>query len=191
MSKPSLSPSVPSRQLLHTREIVCAGYVRSDGLFEIESSMKDISAQGSDLFFKRVDAGDAIHAMRVVVTVDADLVILHIEVHTDIAPTPYCADSNLTYEALRGLKIGPGFTKKVRALLGGTKGCTHLTELLGPLATTAIQTWYAVERKKNNMKVMLRMDGPFAKPIIADTCQAYRTEGEAMKQVWPMHRRTT
>ena len=30
--------------------------------------------------------------------------------------------------------------KEVKSRLSGPKGCTHLTELLGPIATTAIQT---------------------------------------------------
>ncbi len=185
----AVSPAPPSRQLLHTREIVCTGYARSDGLFDIESAMKDISAQGTDMFFKRVEAGDPIHAMRITVTVDAELVIRHVQVHTDVAPTPNCADSNPGYEALKGLKIGPGFTKKVRALLGDTKGCTHLTELLGPLATTAIQTLYALQRETQNMRAAHRMEGPLPRPPLTDTCQAYRSNGQAMQLIWPPHRR--
>ena len=70
----STPPNVPSRGLLHTRKIVCTGYARSDGLFDIEGHLRDISTEGTDLFFKEVAAGGDIHAMRVVMTVDADMV---------------------------------------------------------------------------------------------------------------------
>ena len=39
--------------------------------------------------------------------------------------------------------IGPdalGLSADVRERLGGTEGCTHIVELLGPVATTAFQT---------------------------------------------------
>ncbi len=178
-----------SRQLLHTRKVICTGYLRSDGMLDVGSEMNDISAKGTNMFFKQVQPGDLIHAMRVVVTVDRELVICHVQVHTDAAPTPHCADSNAGYEALVGLRIGGGFTKKVRALFGGTRGCTHLTELLGPLATTAIQAHYALMRDTRNPRDAHRAAGPMPQPMIAGTCQAYRNDGPAMLKIWPLERR--
>lgn len=183
------APAPVTRERLHMRQIECTGYLRSDGLIDVESSMQDISAKGTDLLFKRVEAGGLIHAMRVVVTVDPELVIRDVQVHSDAAPTAFCSDSNASYEALKGLKIGAGFTAKVRALLGGTKGCTHLTELLGPLATTAIQTLHARRRDTHPMKELLQSDQPLPRPVFVDTCQAYRSGGEALKIIWPPQRR--
>jgi hypothetical protein len=42
MIQPS-SPN-PARRLAHTRQIVCSGYARSDGLFDIEASPQDTKA---------------------------------------------------------------------------------------------------------------------------------------------------
>ncbi|RZL91510.1 MAG: DUF2889 domain-containing protein [Variovorax sp.] len=179
----------PPRRLLHTREIACRGYVRDDGMFDIEGAMKDLSAEGTDMYFKKLDAGGSIHAMRITMTVDADLVIRRLRVHTDAAPTPFCADSNPGYAALEGVKIGPGFTAKARALVGGTKGCTHLTELLGPLATTALQTVFALRRETAPLRAAHDGAGPLPKPSLAGTCQAYRSDGEAIRIIWPPHRR--
>lgn len=181
--------ALDSRQLVHTREIVCNGYARGDGLFDIESTMRDTSTRGTDLFFKQLAAGEAIHEMRVVVTVDAALTILHIEAHTDAAPTRHCADSNAGYGRLKGLTIGPGFTSKAKALVGGVQGCTHLTELLGPLGTTAVQTLLASQRDSGALMARIKGDRPLPKPRFADSCQAYRSGGEVMKVVWPAHRR--
>jgi hypothetical protein len=178
-----------SRQLLHTREIVCKGYARNDGLFDIESAMRDTSTRGTDLYFKQLGPGEAIHAMRIVVTVDATLTIRHIEVHTDAAPTLHCGDSNPGYARLIGLTIGPGFTKQVRALVGGVQGCTHITELLGPVATTAMQTLLASQRESGELMARLRGNHPLPRPRFIDTCQAYRSDGEPVKVLWPLHRR--
>ena len=114
--------------------------------------MRDISPNGSDLFFKPLGPGEDLHRMRIVLTVDADLVIRAIQVRTEAAPTPWCAESNAIYDTLVGLKIGPGFTRKVRALVGGAKGCTHLTELMGPAATTAMQTLFALGRERGGLR---------------------------------------
>ena len=35
-----------SRQPLHTRQITCQGYLRHDGLIDIESTMQDLEASG-------------------------------------------------------------------------------------------------------------------------------------------------
>ena len=48
------------------------------------------------------------------------------------------------FQRLVGLRIKSGWTQKVKELLGGVEGCTHLVELLGPVATTAFQTIYPV-----------------------------------------------
>lgn len=178
-----------SRRLLHTREIVCKGYLRDDGLLDVESTMRDISPNGSDLFFKPLGPGEDLHRMRIVMTVDNQLVIRAMEVHSEAAPTPYCAESNANYDALVGLKIGAGFTKRVRNLVGGNKGCTHLTELMGPAATTAMQTWFALGRERGGLRTLLAVPGPLPKPALADTCQAYRSGGKALEAIWPLERR--
>ncbi len=181
--------TAPARRLLHTREIVCHGYLRDDGLVDVESTMRDISPGGSDLFFKPLGPGEDLHRMRIVLTVDSALMIRAIQVRTEAAPTPWCAESNAIYDMLVGLKIGPGFTKKVRALVGGAKGCTHLTELMGPAATTAMQTLFALGRERGGLRATHARPGPLPQPALANTCQAYRSDGKALEAIWPLHRR--
>ncbi|MCY1207456.1 hypothetical protein D3C71_1235020 [compost metagenome] len=185
----SPTPPASTRRPLHTREIVCHGYLRDDGLVDVESTMRDISPQGSDLFFKRLGAGEDLHRMRVVLTVDAELVIRALQVHSEAAPTPWCSQSNAVYDALVGLQIGPGFTKKVRALVGGAKGCTHLTELMGPAATTAMQALFALGREKGGMRATHARPGPVPRPGLVNTCQAYRDGSPALEAIWPLARR--
>jgi hypothetical protein len=184
-------PPTAARRLVHTREIVCHGYLRDDGLVDVESSMRDISTGGSKLFFKPLGPGEDLHRMRIVLTVDAALVLRAIQVRTEAAPTPWCAEGNAVYDSLVGLKIGPGFTSKVRALVGGVRGCTHLTELMGPAATTAMQTMFALGRERDGLRATHARPGPLPRPALADTCQAYRSDGQALQAIWPLHRRAT
>lgn len=181
--------TAPARRLLHTRQVVCTGHLRDDGCFDVEATMQDISPRGTAMFFTEVAPGGFIHSMRLVVTIDRELVIREVSAQTETGPTPHCADSNERYKLLVGVHIGAGFTKKVRALLGGTQGCTHLNELWGPLATTAFQTRFALERETRALRPAQHGTGPLPRPAIADTCQAYRSDGQAMQIIWPAHRR--
>lgn len=183
------TPNPPTRTLLHTRQVSCTGYACSDGTLQIDAVMQDITAGGTDLYFKRLDAGEVIHGMRLSVTLDAELVIQAAEAVMDSTPTTWCADAQPAYEVLKGLKIGPGFTRQVKALVGGTKGCTHLTELLGPLATTAMQSWYALRRETGGLRALHEAGGPIPRPHVVGSCQAYRSDGQAVEIIWPMHRR--
>lgn len=179
----------PTRRHLHTRQVQCVGYLRDDGLFDVEATMQDITPQPTQMFYKRLDAGQALHDMRLVVSFDHDMVIREVQAQTRTAPTPFCSDANARYQALVGLKIGAGFSRKVKALFGGTGGCTHMTELLGPLATTAIQTWFSLWRETNILSEAHRKEGPLERPMLVDSCQAYRIDGPAMRDLWPVDRR--
>jgi hypothetical protein len=181
----------PGRTLRHTRQIECRGYLRDDGLYDIEADLDDISADATELPLVSVPEGGLIHQMRLCMTIDADLVIRRFEARTETGPTPYCAEINAAYRQLEGLRIGGGFRQQARARLGGAKGCTHLTELLGPLATTAMQTIMSVQREQTPWHAKLAGDEPVPRPWILDTCHAYRNDGEAVNVIWPLHRRAS
>jgi hypothetical protein len=86
-------------------------------------------------------AGRPIHDMWLRITINKHLEILDAE--AEMAAQPYrghCEKITPDYKKLIGLKIAPGFTQAVRNRLGGTAGCTHLTEMISGLATCAFQT---------------------------------------------------
>jgi hypothetical protein len=183
------SHQTSERTLLHTRQITCDAYMRSDGLYEIEGRMVDTKTYEAVLAFKSVAPGVPFHDMRITMTVDADMVIRHVEAHTAAAPTPYCTEMNATYAALVGVSIGPGFKAEVKARVGGAKGCTHLSDLLGPMATTAIQASLADIQTEERAQVITRSDMPLPRPWVIGTCHTYRMDGEAVKVIWPEGRR--
>lgn len=79
------------------------------------------------------------HEMRVRITIDDRMVIHDIEAVTDASPFLLCPTMAPDFARLKGLRVSRGFLSEVRKLLGGTQGCTHLVELMVPLATTAFQ----------------------------------------------------
>jgi len=163
----------PRRRLLHTRAIACHGYERSDGMFDIEARMQDTKADTADLLYKTVPAGEPIHAMRITLTIDSTGLIHAAVASTDNGPSPYCAEINAAYASLAGVRIGAGFMKQVRQRVGGRNGCTHLTELLGPLATTALQTLMGSRGISENGKSQSEQ--------MIDNCHAWREDGEIVR----------
>lgn len=167
------------RRLAHTRQIVCTEYIRDDGLYDIEARMMDTKASDSSLLCKQLPAGEPLHDMRVTITVDAGLVIRSAQAHIEAAPTPYCARINETYGKLVGIRISGGFMKEVKARVGGVNGCTHLTELLGPMATTAFQTLMGLGNHVHSAAAGT------AEPVLPmlNTCHTWRADGEVVQIV--------
>lgn len=174
-----LSPPAP-RTHLHTRTITCHGYQREDGLWDIEANLVDTKTYAFANHDRgRIEADEPLHGMWVRVTVDDDLLIHDAEAVTDHAPFFECGDIAGAYARLKGLRIGKGFDRQVRQIFAGAHGCTHLRELLRPLATTAYQTIFPARQKK---QLEQPADTP---PPVLDTCYALRSDGAAVKREWP------
>jgi len=165
-----LSPPV-GRQHLHTRRVTCQGFYRDDGLFDVEGRITDEKTyEHANEWRGPLKAGDLVHDMSIRLTLDH------------------------RFKKLIGLRVGPGFTRAVRQRLGGTHGCTHLVELLGPVATTAFQT--AGSKKANDLQLAHRIkigkppkprdpNQPQRKPYMVDNCYAWASDGEVTKRWVP------
>lgn len=174
----ALSDPVP-RNLLHRRDIRCRGFRRDDGLYDIEAHLEDTKTYPfSNRDRGEIRAGEPIHGMWLRLTVDAELHVRDAEASTEYAPFRVCPRVTAEFKRLAGLRIGPGWMREVQKRVGGAAGCTHLTELLGPLATTAYQTLAGQRRQdaaKNGSK----------RPFFLDSCHALKSDGEVVKVHWP------
>lgn len=178
-----------TRTLLHTRHVTCTAYLREDGLLDVEGELRDITPDGTDLLFRVAPPEGEIHHMRITMTLNRELVIQQVTARTHAGPTPYCAQIESAYASLVGLRIGPGFMPRIKARVGGASGCTHLTELFGPMATTAYQAHFALLRKNDNLRERLTSGRRLPRPSLINSCHTYRLDGEAIKVIWPEDRR--
>jgi hypothetical protein len=174
----------PSRTPLHTRRIECNGYERSDGLWDIEGHLFDTRHYPIHTIDKRtLRPGDALHEMHLRVTVDRHLVIQDVQATIEHGPAPECPAISAAYQQLIGLTIGAGFMRSARELFKARAGCTHMTELLAPIATTALQTlWEPLMRENSNTTHNLTV-----RPALLDSCHVYRSDGETARTLWPLY----
>ncbi len=70
-------PSPAGRVPVHSRDIACCGYRRTDGLWDIEARMTDRKGYAVHNDYRTVDAGAPFHDMALRVTVDDTLLIPH------------------------------------------------------------------------------------------------------------------
>ena len=127
-----------------------------------------------------VDSGTPLHGMRARMTVDDTMLIVAFEALTEHGPYAICPAAALNFGRLAGLRIGPGFLRAAAERVGGTQGCTHLRELLQPMATVAFQTLAAVRRPRK-----AEQEAQAAKPALLNTCLAYASDGAVVQRAWP------
>lgn len=129
------------RRLIHQRTVECLGYLRADGLWDIEGRLSDTKTHPVPLSEGRIVAvGEAFHSMLIRLTLDDELIVREVQVSMLNVPTSECRGAAPAYQKLLGERIGPGFSRRIKELFAGIGGCIHLTELLLPIATTAFQT---------------------------------------------------
>jgi len=192
-----LSPPV-GRQLLHTRRVTCQGFFREDGLWDIEGRITDTKTyEHANESRGAIKAGEFVHDMSIRLTLDHKFTIVDVEAVTDRSPYRICGDVAPDFRKLIGLRIGGGFHREVRARLGGVHGCTHIVELLGPVATTAFQTVSSGKARELNRAHRARSGNlpepaasgapakPRRKPYVIDTCHAWAADGPVVKRWAP------
>jgi hypothetical protein len=179
-----LSSAAP-RALLHTRQVRCTGWEREDGLFDIEGRLSDVRTRDVDDSRGNAPrkAGEAIHLLSLRITIDEHFTIVAAEAVSHQVPYADCSTASAVYRQLVGMQIKAGFSKSVKTMFAGQVGCTHLTELLGPIATTAFQTLGpALERRRAARGEPL--DDANSRRRLLGSCYGLREGGHAAVIRW-------
>lgn len=179
-------PEPTQRQPIHTRQIQLQGYEREDGLFDIEAHMTDVKAYAfRNKWRGSIEVGEPLHEMWLRLTIDSDFVVHDVAAATDNSPFEVCPDITPRYQSLIGLRIGPGWRKAIRERVGGVEGCTHLTELLMPMATVAIQTIRPLQNHRRQLADSDASADKRGRPFVLNTCHAWATHSPVVRDNAP------
>jgi len=176
-----LPPSSVPRQRLHTRRISYEGWQREDGLFDIEARLVDVKDHDLTLASGVRAAGEPVHDMLARLTIDRHCVIHSIEVLSERVPYPGGCDAPMPdYAKLVGANLMHGFRRRVFDVVGGTQGCTHMTELIAFLPTAAVQTFASLQRD-------VEPDGKQhgERPFQLGRCHALEPTTETVRRYYP------
>jgi hypothetical protein len=178
-------PEPAPRRHLHTRAVTYRGFLRDDGLWDIEGELADTKPYG----FTRSDgsekpAGEPIHGMSIRLTIDDGMTIRAIATSTDFTPFGECQQGNDPMQQMVGARLGPGWRQAIEKALGGVRGCTHLRELLFNMATAAYQAvfpWRERERRLSGVAPSQATEPPYH----LGRCIAWDTGGTVVARLYP------
>jgi len=191
-NRPALSQPA-AREVQHFRDFQFAGYRRADGLFDIEGRMTDRKPYAFPNEWRgEVEIGDPLHDMRIRLTLDEHFVIRDIEAVTSAGPYEVCGAITPAFAALKGERVGRGWSRTLREKFGGHHGCVHHVEMLRAMATVAFQTLYGWQERKKREAGLSEQDGPpggeakdGSKPGFIDSCHALASDGEIVRTHFP------
>lgn len=174
-------PQPTAREPIHTRRYSFEAFRRADGLWDIDAHLVDTKAYAFDNEHRgRVEPGEPLHGMWLRLTIDEDFRVHDIEAVTDYAPYAICPAITPNFKKVIGLSIVAGWRFKVREVLGGTEGCTHLVEMLSSLGTVAYQALYPVRVARESSP-----SDPKRRPPLLDSCHAFASDSPVVKKEWP------
>ncbi len=177
-------PPPADRERLHTRKIVCEGFWRQDGLWDIDAHLIDTKSYALENHDRgTLEPGTPLHEMRLRLTLDDAMVVRDIVAVTEAGPFHGCGAITPAFKALIGTEVGAGWRRRIAEALGGVKGCTHLVELLGPMATVAFQTmWSRKAREKRTAAGKAEAAEPAGKPAYIDGCHVLASDGPVVRE---------
>ena len=165
---------------VHTRNIQVATYTDETDAIIVEGHLTDNRLMDSYRSGGAVIPPGIVHDMVIRLKIKGPrLKIEDVDVEMSTVPHEDCEQTRRSLEPIIGMEIVSGFTLRIKALVGGAKGCAHLMALLTAMASAAVQgAWSAVTREP--------VDNPDFKhhtlDRIKDTCYVWRSDGPALKK---------
>jgi hypothetical protein len=182
-----------AREAQHFRDYQFAGYRRADGLFDIEGRMTDRKSYSFPSEWRgRIEEGEPIHDMRIRLTLDEGFMIRDVECVTAAGPYEICPAITPAFAALKGERVGRGWSRVLREKFGGRNGCVHHVEMLRAMATVAFQTLYGYQERRKRETGQSNREGPPSpeaapgrRPGFIDSCHALASDGEVVRTHYP------
>ena len=165
---------------IHKRNIEISTYEYDEKHIVVEGILKDdilipIYASG------RKHQPHSPHHMIVQMLIESSsLVIQEINVKMPRIPYDWCKETADSLDSIKGLKIEPGFTGKVKQILRGNKKCLHLTTLLLSMVPTVMQGYWTFNARKTSSG---RVSSEMIEDYLVDTCWVWRKNGPRVKML--------
>ncbi len=113
---------------------------------------------------------------------DWPLRILDAEAEMPGVPKDFCRDTRESVEKVVGLAIVSGFSDEVRRLIGGVKGCAHLTYLIVAMGPAALHGYWA-QQSRLPRPVPRSIDEFSGLRYLVNSCRLWKEDGPMMELV--------
>ncbi len=113
----------------------------------------------------------------------ADGVILKAEARMPGAPMPECREALAVVGELAGKAILPGFSEMVRGVVGSSRGCTHLANLVINMGHVSVQGRAAFVRRHFDEDMAQEQLAEHAMQLgLVNSCVCWREDGPVMRR---------
>ncbi len=174
---------IENKPKIHTRDITLATYLHTNSRVIIHGILKD------ERYIKIFDIAGSllqpgvIHHLDVKLLIKPDPLTIEEAQATMIkVPMPECSETLDTIEKLKGLEIRSGFSKNIRTIMGGKKGCTHLCNLIITMGQEIVHGWLT-HKRADNSPVPKKLDDFSEKNYIIDSCRMWTSDGPKIRQL--------
>lgn len=183
--------SEPDFPLVHDRTYSVRAYRKSPKELLIRGQIRDQKPPG--VYIDHDTEPLTVHHMVVDIEVQfPELLITNAAVVMETHPHTSCTTITEHYEKLVGMSIARGFSRQIRELFGGPRGCTHTTALLQAMAPVAVQSIWGMESFEPEEGTPVRTPLPsnptdeqirerFAFNI--NTCHVWREDGPTIEGI--------
>ena len=164
------------KKLVHTREISMRTFNLGGHYILVEGSLIDHRYQPRHN--EASEESELVHNMVIRLKVKGPgMLIEQAEATMPHHPREECTEVLPWIRNLMGLEIAPGYSLKVKKVIGGIKGCAHLTSLVIAMGESAVQgywTAYGAERGRMGLREQT------IKKFI-NTCHLWKEDGPIVK----------
>ncbi|MFO7730736.1 MAG: DUF2889 domain-containing protein [Spirochaetia bacterium] len=116
------------------------------------------------------------HSIKASLVIDVESMrIEQIDVELQDVPHAECRELRSRYSQLQGLHIESGFTRAVLQLLGGNKGCAHLTHLIITMGPAIVQAAFTYQTRSETAVIPSREQ---VHNYFIDSCHIWRAGGK-------------
>lgn len=179
-------PAPVPRRPIHTRRISFEGFLRDDGLWDIDCQLSDTKSNDIEMRERGVlPAGVPVHLLQVRLTVDDRFTIRAVQTGVVNVPFQECHQpADAPMQKLVGLTMGPGWRRMIDGAIGGVGGCTHLRELVFNAATAAFQMIPHHRATEAGRKDDTPTDGK--PPFYMGQCMTWAFDGPVVQRLAPV-----
>ncbi|CCK81002.1 DUF2889 domain-containing protein [Desulfobacula toluolica] len=178
-----LNKIIENKTKIHTRDIQLATYPHTDGQVIVHGVLKDQRYTKVFDITGEVKEPGIVHHLDVKLLIKPDpLMIEDVQVQMVHVPLSECTDTLDTVEKLKGLEIKSGFSKSIRDIMGGKKGCSHLCNLIIVMGQEIVQGWLAHDRRKKPL-IPKDLDSIREKNFLIDSCRMWTLQGPKVKSL--------
>ena len=184
MATSSLKDVVESAQPVHTRKLEVASYPGPDHNVVVEGWLRD---ERLVEIYRGYEGGmrepGPVHGMCVRFLVGGyPITILDAEAEMPTIPSEHCVEIKDSVKKVIGETITSGYSERIRHLLKGTKGCTHLTHLMVVMGPAALHGFWTLH-SQNPRPLPKSMNEVEGLEYLINSCHLWAEDGPHMQMI--------